>query len=123
MERYRVLIKPSARKELVAIPTKKDRQWIVVTGWTPHWKFARWKLKYLDDPRGIYGGEEYISTIVRKELDKEMPEAYQILDRFHWTAADMEVLMVWNREDGADPYLNAKRWVDENPEKVKDWLP
>ena len=29
MERYRVLIKPSAKKELVAISTKKDRQRIV----------------------------------------------------------------------------------------------
>ena len=29
MEKYRVLIKPSAKKELIAIPTKKDRQRIV----------------------------------------------------------------------------------------------
>lgn len=29
MERYKVLIKPSARKELLAISTKKDRQRIV----------------------------------------------------------------------------------------------
>lgn len=29
MERYKVLIKPSAKKELLAIPTKKDRQRIV----------------------------------------------------------------------------------------------
>ena len=27
-----------------------NKQWIVVTGWTPHWKFARWNLKYLADP-------------------------------------------------------------------------
>jgi len=27
--RYRVLIKPSARKELLAVPTKKDRQRLV----------------------------------------------------------------------------------------------
>ena len=29
MGRYRVLIKPSARKELLAVPTKKDRQRLV----------------------------------------------------------------------------------------------
>lgn len=29
MGKYRVLIKPSARKELLAIPTKKDRQRLV----------------------------------------------------------------------------------------------
>ncbi len=25
----------------------KNKEWIAVTGWTPHWKFARWQLKYL----------------------------------------------------------------------------
>jgi glycine betaine/proline transport system substrate-binding protein len=28
---------------------------------------------------------------------------------------------VWNEEKGADPYQNAKRWVKENPDKVKEW--
>lgn len=28
---------------------------IVVTGWSPHWKFSRWDLKILDDPKNVYG--------------------------------------------------------------------
>lgn len=100
----------------------KNNEWIVVTGWTPHWKFSRWQLKYLQDPKKIYGGEEHISTIVRKGLKEEMPEVYQILDNFSWESADMEKIMVWNEEKGADPYENAKRWVKENPTKVNTWL-
>ena len=57
--------------------------WIVVTGWTPHWKFAKWDLKYLEDPKGVYGAEEFIHTIVRKGLKEEKPEVYDILDRFN----------------------------------------
>ncbi len=38
---------------------------IIVTGWTPHWKFAKYDLKYLEDPKGVYGGEEQIRTIGR----------------------------------------------------------
>lgn len=100
----------------------KNKEWVVVTGWTPHWKFARWDLKYLKDPKGVYGGEEYIATIVRKGLDKDMPEVYKFLDNFYWTLADIGALMGWNTEKGADPYKNAVRWINENPEKVKKWL-
>ena len=56
-------------------------KWIVVAGWTPHWKFGRWDLKYLDDPKNVYGGAEQISTIVRQGLKEEMPEAYKDVDQ------------------------------------------
>ncbi len=101
----------------------KNQQWIVVTGWTPHWKFARWSLKYLQDPKNIYGGAETINTIVRKGLQADKPEAYEILDKFNWTAAQMAELMAWNQAKGADPYVNAQRWVAENAETVNTWLP
>lgn len=104
----------------------KNQQWVVVTGWTPHWMFSRWGLKYLQDPKKIYepegfNSEEHIGTIVRKELKEELPEVYQVLDRFYWTPADMENIMIWNEDKNASPYENAKRWVKENPEKVKCW--
>jgi glycine betaine/proline transport system substrate-binding protein len=100
----------------------ENDEWVVVTGWTPHWKFARWDLKYLEDPEGIYGGEEYIATIVRKGLEQDMPDVYAFLDNFYWTPDDMAEVMVWNQEEDADPYETAKRWVMENEDKVNEWL-
>ena len=99
----------------------KNKEWVVVTGWTPHWKFARWDLKYLKDPKGIFGGSEYIATVVRKGLKEDKPEVYKVLDNFHWTLAEIGQVMGWNA-DGADPYDSAKRWIKENPEKVKEWI-
>jgi len=100
----------------------KEKKWVVVTGWTPHWKFARWELKYLKDPKGLFGGAEYIGTIVRKGLDKDMPDVYKFLDNFNWTLADIGQLQDWNSAKGADPYKNAQKWVKENPDKVNAWL-
>ncbi len=102
-----------------AIENEED---VVVTGWTPHWKFARWDLKYLEDPENVYGGAEQIHTIVRQGLEEEMPEAYAILDAFEWTPEDMGEVMLMNQEEDADPYENAQKWVEENQEQVQEWL-
>ncbi len=95
---------------------------IVVTGWTPHWMWARWKLKYLEDPKGVYGKPEDIDTLVRKGLKQDMPKAYAILDAFHWTADDMGKVMAADRKDGADPKADARKWVDNHPGQVSAWL-
>lgn len=95
---------------------------IVVTSWTPHWMFARWDLKYLDDPKGVYGGAEQIHTITRKGLKEDLPEAYAILSNFNWTPEDMGEVMLMIEQPGADPFESAKKWVDEHPELVNEWL-
>lgn len=100
----------------------KNNNWVVVTGWTPHWMFDRWELKYLKDPKGLYGGEETINTIVRQGLKDELPEVYAILDAFNWTPAQCEGLVAANQEDGADPYTNAKAWVEANRDVVNSWI-
>ncbi len=99
-----------------------NKEWVVVTGWTPHWKFAKWDLKYLDDPKGIYGGEEHIATIVRKGLKEDKPEVYAMLDKFYWEPADMESVMV-DIEEGMTPDAAAQKWIKGNQDRVKQWLP
>ena len=95
--------------------------WVVVTGWTPHWKFAKWELKYLNDPKGVYGGEEEIHTLVRQGLKDDMPEAYNFLDKFSWEPADMAAVMV-KVQSGMEPADAAKEWVENNSDKVDAWL-
>ncbi|TGB05293.1 glycine betaine ABC transporter substrate-binding protein [Halobacillus salinus] len=93
---------------------------IAVTGWTPHWMFAKYDLKYLEDPKEVFGGEEQIKTMVRQGLEDEKPNAYKLLDQFSWTPADMEKVML-NITDGAEPAEAAKTWIEENEDKVSEW--
>ncbi|MEG0258981.1 MAG: glycine betaine ABC transporter substrate-binding protein [Lysinibacillus sp.] len=93
---------------------------IIVTGWSPHWKFNAYDLKYLDDPKGVYGDEEYIGTFARKGFKEDNPDAYSVLDNFLWTAEDIESVM-YDIMDGADPKAAAKKWVQENEDKVSEW--
>lgn len=100
----------------------EEERWIAVTGWSPHWKFARWDLKYLDDPGQVYGDSEYIGTIVRKGLDEDMPGVYSFLENFYWEPCDMEQVMLWFSEQEMSAEQAAKRWINENEEKVDQWL-
>ncbi|MDQ0351674.1 glycine betaine/proline transport system substrate-binding protein [Alkalibacillus filiformis] len=95
---------------------------IIVTGWNPHWKFAQFPdLKYLDDPKGIYGGAENIQTLARLGFEEEHPEAYEIIDRFYWDVEDMEEIMYESNETGDDIHDVAQQWVEENEGKVSEW--
>jgi len=101
----------------------RQKKWVVVTGWTPHWKWGVWNLKYLKDPKNIYGKPEdgSIRTLVRKGLKKDMPDIYKFLDNFNWSADDMAVMLVWIK-DGMKPADAAKKWAGENASKVDGWL-
>jgi glycine betaine/proline transport system substrate-binding protein len=100
----------------------KNNEWVAVTAWSPHWMFGKWDLKYLEDPKGVLGGEESIHTIARSGLKADMPEVYNFLDNFSWKDANqLQMVMAWN-QDGGTPYENAVRFINENPEQVQGWL-
>ena len=98
-----------------------DEEPIVVTLWSPHWAFGRWDLKYLDDPEGIFGQADNVDTLARIGLEEDMPEVYGVLTRFHWTHDDIQSVMM-DMENGMDPEDAAAKWIENNPEKVNEWL-
>ncbi|OJG28530.1 glycine betaine/L-proline ABC transporter glycine betaine/L-proline-binding/permease [Enterococcus caccae] len=98
----------------------KNKEEIVITGWSPHWMFAKYDLKYLEDPKGTMGKEETIHTMARKGLEKENPEAYKILKNFHWTKEDMESVML-EINNGTDPTQAARNWIDNHSKEVAEW--
>lgn len=100
----------------------REGRWVVATGWVPHWMFLRWDLRFLEDPRQVYGEQQYMTTIVRRGLKKEVPEVYRFLDRFSWEPADIEKVMLDIRVFGMNPDDAAKKWIEENRQKVHRWL-
>ncbi|WP_277630501.1 glycine betaine ABC transporter substrate-binding protein [Atopococcus tabaci] len=93
---------------------------ILITGWSPHYKFTQHDLKYLEDPEGAMGGEESLHTIARKGFKEEMPNAYQILDNFYWEVEDMETVMYEALDSSIEEA--ATNWVENNQETVDGWL-
>src|SRR3546814_9098656 len=58
----------------------KRKEWIVVTGWSPHWMFGAHELRYLEDPKGVLGGQEHIDVIARKGFYQDHPEVGAFLE-------------------------------------------
>jgi glycine betaine/proline transport system substrate-binding protein len=98
----------------------KNHQPIVVTGWQPHWMFTKYHLKFLRDPRNVYGSEEDIHTIGRAGLKQDEPSAYRVLDRFYSTPAQMSDVML-KVNAGESPTTAANHWVATHPRQVAKW--
>ncbi|WP_281363426.1 glycine betaine ABC transporter substrate-binding protein [Paenibacillus lemnae] len=99
----------------------KNKEPIVFVAWSPHWMFNKYDLKYLDDPKLTYGEPEEIHTIARLGLQDDHPVAYEFLDRFNWASDDMGEVMV-DIQNGMEPEEAAAKWVNENTDKVQEWI-
>jgi ABC-type proline/glycine betaine transport system substrate-binding protein len=118
---WKLLESSSAAMATVLQNAYSKQEPVIVTGWTPHWMFAEMDLKYLEDPKNVYGGDEQIHTLVRKGLKEDQPAAHQFLDQFVWDPSDMEAVMV-DILGGMSEEEAAKKWVEANETKVNEWI-
>ena len=94
---------------------------IVVTTWTPHWIAAAFALRYLADPKGVFGGPQTVNTVARLGLKADMPDVYGVLARFRLSMAAEQAVMLQNQARGADPAATAAAWVAADPATVAAW--
>ncbi len=99
----------------------QDEEWIAVTGWTPHWKFAEWDLKFLEDPELIYGEAERIDVITRSGFKEDVPEAAEFLEDFYITDEQLGELMRMIDESG-EQMESVLEWMEDNQDVVDEWL-
>lgn len=95
-------------------------EWIVVTAWSPHWMFARWDLRYLEDPKGALGGEEKVHAVSRKGFKEDFPRAAAFIENYKLSLEDLQGIMFKatesSYEEAVDEYLKA------NPEMIEQWI-
>ncbi len=96
-------------------------EWIVVTGWAPHWKFARYELKFLEDPEGVYGDVERIHVIARQGFEADVPDVANFLGNFFLDDEQIGAVMGMIA-DGEEPLDAARQWIAENEDVVQGWL-
>lgn len=96
----------------------RNEDWIVVTGWKPHLKWLEYDLKYLDDPKGVYP-TDVCAIVSRRGFEEDMPQAAEYFRNFHLTDDQLNVLMDYVDNIGAEE--GASKWYEENKELVDSW--
>lgn len=98
---------------------KRD-EWIVVTTWSPHWMFANWKLRYLDDPKAMLGGLESVNALTRKGFYQDHPEVYEFLNRMVIPIGDLEAMMYEAKQTSYEKAVDA--YIKNNAARVDYWV-
>jgi glycine betaine/proline transport system substrate-binding protein len=96
---------------------------IVVTGWKPHWKFTRYDLKILEDPKLCFGEEEKAYNIARLGLSEDMPEVAEFLSNMYLTIDELQEIIYMMETSDAENKDVCREWISQNTELVNSWLP
>ena len=94
---------------------------IAVTGWIPHWMFAKYKLRFLADPKNIYGAEEHVDSVINPNLNTKAPAVVAFLKKLSWKPEEIGAVML-AVEGGAKPDAAAEKWIADNGARVAGWL-
>ncbi len=99
-------------------------EWIIVTGWQPHWKFGRWNLKFLqqDEDKKLWK-KGNIHIMGRLGLEEDKPELAQFLKNMFFTDEQLGDLMLKVRESDEDIEDVVRLWMAENEELIESWIP
>ncbi len=92
---------------------------IVITGWKPHFKWARFDLKYLEDPKEIYP-KDVMAILARKGFKEDFPELTEFFGDFNLSEKELYDLMA-EVKDADDPLTAAQSWYKENKRLVNKW--
>lgn len=94
---------------------------VVVTGWAPHWMFAKWKLKFLDDPKKVYGEAEHVDSVINPSLETKAPPVVAFLSKFQWKPGEIDGVML-AAQNGTKPEDAANTWIAAHADRVNSWI-
>src|SRR5699024_6872751 len=79
-------------------------------------------LKYLEDPKGIWGGKYVIYSIANKKFLEENPDAKRFLKQFVVTSKTQSQWIYDYSFEKIDKAVVAKKWITAHKDAVDQWL-
>lgn len=99
----------------------RRKRWVVVTAWSPHWIFAKWKLRYLADPKGSFGAAERVHALARQGFDKDFdPKLVGFFTRMFLPLSELEAAMFEASESNVEQAVD--HYVEEHGARIDYWI-
>ena len=95
-------------------------EWIVVTGWRPHWMFGKYDLRYLEDPKGTLGEAERIHAVTRTGFYQDHVDAGLFLSRLWLPLSELEGAMAYAQDHSYEEAVD--KYLEENGDRVNYWV-
>lgn len=95
-------------------------EWIVVTGWSPHWMFGAYDLRYLDDPEGTLGGPERVHALARQGFYQDQPDAAAFVARMNLPIDDLQAAMYDAQQTSYEEAV--ANYIAENEARIRYWV-
>ncbi|MBT2384746.1 ABC transporter permease/substrate binding protein [Streptomyces sp. ISL-11] len=100
------------------------KQPIVVPLWSPHWAYAKYDLKKLKDPKGVWGSGEQIHTIGKKDFAEDFPKVADWMRKFTMSEKELASLEAELQNGGKGKEKeSARRWLDAHPDMLDRLAP
>lgn len=98
----------------------EQKKWVVVTAWSPLWIWGKFHLKYLKDPKHIYGQAGYVATLTSRTLPKKAPAVFEFLRRFQIKLADLNSMEAKANSSSEKAAVDA--WIKNHKKTVNRWV-
>jgi len=119
-DQYRLVNASGAAMTAALARAENQDDPIVVTGWTPHWMFGRWDLRFLDDPKGTLGEAQHVDVVVRKGFSDDYPEVAEFLSNLKIPLDGLQASMDEAQQTSYDAAI--KNWIDAHPDLIAQWF-
>lgn len=88
---------------------------VVITGWAPHYIFSTYKLKFLNDPKAVFGAVESIQTVANKHFVAAKPKVAEFFRNFQLDEEELSSLMA-ALESGTNEKVAVVEWLSKHAE-------
>lgn len=121
---YDLNLKQIASSETSMITALKKavahKEWIVITGWKPHFMWSDYDLKILEDPKRVYP-KDSIEIISRKGFSEEKPELGMFFKNFSLNEKMLIELMLMVSES-EKPMEGAGEFYKKYKDVLETWV-